>query len=80
MRIVPDAKARENSESKLSVTRFKVLTLRLPGDQYEVVVLDCMSGQPVEGAVVTLYTNDEKKLLLIPKERQHSPINVNTAI
>ena len=62
MRIVPDAKARENSESKLSVTRFKVLTLRLPGDQYEVVVLDCMSGQPVEGAVVTLYTNDEKKL------------------
>lgn len=62
MRIVPDSKARENSESKLNVTRFKVLTLRLPGDQYEVVALDCMSGQPVEGALITLYTNDEKKL------------------
>lgn len=62
MRIVPDAKARENSESKLDVTRFKVLSLRLPGDQYQVVALDCMSGQPVEGAVITLFTNDEKKL------------------
>ncbi len=62
MRIVPDTKARDNSESKLSVTRFKVLTLRLPEDQYRVVVLDCMSGQPVEGATITLYANDEKKL------------------
>lgn len=62
MRIVPDAKARENSESKLYVTRFKVLSLRLPGDRYEVVALDCMSGHPIEGAVITLFTNDEKKL------------------
>ncbi len=62
MRIVPDAKARENSESKLDVTRFKVLTLRLPEDRYEVVALDGMSGQPVEGAIITLFTNDEKKL------------------
>lgn len=62
MRIIPDAKARENSESKLSVTRFKVLTLRLPGDQYEAIALDCMTGQPIEGATIALYNNVEKKL------------------
>lgn len=62
MRVIPDAKAKEDSESKLYVTRFKVLKLYLPTNRYEVVVLDSRSGQPIEGAKVALY-NDEKEQL-----------------
>lgn len=62
MRIVPDIRAKRDSESKFSVTRFKVLTCRLPGDRYEVVTLDGQTGHPIPNAKVTLYTNDEKVL------------------
>lgn len=62
MRIVPDIRARRDSESKFNVTRFKTLTCRLPGNQYEVVTLDGQTGHPVSNAKVTLYTNDEKVL------------------
>ena len=62
MRIIPDIRAKRDSESKFNVTRFKALTCRLPGNQYEVVTLDGQTGHPVPNAKVTLYTNDEKVL------------------
>lgn len=62
MRIVPDIRARRNSESVFNVTRFKVLTCRLPGKQYQVVALDGQSGHPISGATITLYNNEEKPL------------------
>ena len=40
MRIIPDIRAKRDSESKFNVTRFKALTCRLPGNQSEVVTLD----------------------------------------
>lgn len=60
IQIVPDEKAERNVENFLHVTRFKVLTRRLPGDQYEIVTLDSRSGQPLAEATVTLYDSDEK--------------------
>ena len=62
MRIIPDIRAKRDSESKFNVTRFKALTCRLPGNQYEVVTLDGQTGHPIPNAKVTLYTNDEKVL------------------
>lgn len=62
IQIIPDAKARKNIENFLSVTHFEVLTRRLPGNQYEIVTLDAMSGQPIADATVTLYSDDKKKL------------------
>lgn len=62
MRIIPDIRAKRDSESKFNVTRFKVLTCRLPDKQYEVATLDGQSGHPIPNAKVTLYSNDEKVL------------------
>ena len=62
MRIVPDIRARRDSESAFNVTRFKVLTCRLPEKQYEVATLDGQTGHPIPNAKVTLYSNDEKVL------------------
>lgn len=44
MRIVPDIRAKRDSESEFNVTRFKVLTCRLPGQQYEVAALTLKLG------------------------------------
>lgn len=62
MRIVPDIRAKKDSESAFDVTRFKVLTCRLPEKQYEVATLDGQTGHPIPNAKVTLYSNDEKVL------------------
>ena len=55
MRIVPDIRAKRDSESEFNVTRFKVLTCRLPGQQYEVAALDAQTGHPVPNAKIILY-------------------------
>lgn len=62
MRIVPDIRAKRDSERDFSVTRLKVLTCRLPEKQYGVVVLDGQTGHPVPNATITLYNNEEKVL------------------
>lgn len=62
MRITPDIRAKSDSESNFNVTRFKVLTGRLPEKQYQVITLDGQTGHPVPNAKVTLYSNDEKVL------------------
>ena len=62
MRIIPDIRAKRDSESKFDVTRFKVLTCRLPDKQYQVVTLDGQTGHPIPHAKVTMYSNDEKVL------------------
>ena len=62
MRIIPDIRAKRDSESKFDVTRFKVLTCRLPEKQYQVVTLDGQTGHPISNAKVTMYSNDEKVL------------------
>lgn len=64
MRIIPDIRAKKDSESELAVSRIKVLTCRLPNNQYEIVTLDGMTGQPIADAVITLYKNDEKTSLM----------------
>ena len=58
MRIIPDIRAKRDSESKFNVTRFKVLTCRLPENQYEVVTLDGQTGHPIPNAKVTLYSRE----------------------
>ncbi len=60
MRMVPDVPAKRNSESNFYVTRFKVLTCAMPGNQTEIVTLDAETGHPISGATVILYVNDEK--------------------
>lgn len=62
MRIVPDIRAKRDSESFFDVTRFKVLACRLPEKQYEVATLDGQTGHPIPNVKVTLYSNDEKVL------------------
>lgn len=62
MRIIPDIHTKRDSESELNVTRFKVLTCRLPGQQYEVVALDGQTGHPVPNAKIILYNNAKKTL------------------
>ncbi len=62
MRIIPDIRAKRDSESKFEVTRFKVLTCRLPEKQYQVVTLDGQTGHPIPNAKVAVYSNDEKVL------------------
>lgn len=57
-----DKKKDNDNECSINVTRFKVLSCRLPGDQYEVVTLDAQTGHPISDATVVLYDNDEKVL------------------
>ncbi|MDR1979997.1 MAG: alpha-2-macroglobulin [Tannerellaceae bacterium] len=57
IRIVPDAKTGEIPDHVVASTRLKTLTRKLPSGRFEIVVLDAMSGQPVAGATVRLYTN-----------------------
>lgn len=83
MRIIPDIRAKRDSESKFDVTRFKVLTCRLPEKQYQVVTLDGQTGHPISNAKVTMYSNDEKvckSLRRTKMVRWYFPGNLNTAI
>ncbi|MDL2213429.1 alpha-2-macroglobulin [Bacteroides sp. OttesenSCG-928-N06] len=57
LRVIPDAKAGNVEEKLLSVTRLKMLTRKLPANQFEVVVLDGTTGYPVENADVRLFIN-----------------------
>ena len=62
MRIVPDIHSKKDQEREFVVTRFKVLTASLPGEQYEIVTLDAQTGHPIPNAQVTLYDNKSKVL------------------
>lgn len=70
MRIVPDVRAKRNSESDFYVTKFKVLTCRLPQGQYEIVTLNAETGHPIPGSTVILYANDEKELKQLTTDAQ----------
>ncbi|MBD9091838.1 MAG: alpha-2-macroglobulin [Bacteroides oleiciplenus] len=56
LQIVPDAKEGKSSENLIYLTRFKVLTMALPGNNNEVVVLDAETGNPVADAEVIFYS------------------------
>lgn len=60
MRIVPDTYTKNNTTCAFNITRFKVLTCRMPQEQYQVVALDRETGHPIPYAKVTLYDNKEK--------------------
>ncbi len=62
MRIVPDAKEAEDAGEFLYVSRLAVLTRNLSQNQCEAVVADSKTGHPVPGAVITLYSADQKPL------------------
>lgn len=61
VQVFPHRKESGKKEQVLHVTRLKVLTLNLPDSHAEYVVVDAMSGQPVEGAVICFYSSDTKK-------------------
>lgn len=86
MQIVPDEKMEKEVEAHLYVTRFNVLTRSLPENNYEMVVLDWMSGQPIADATVTLYSDDDEELkqlttnasgkALLPWNRKYQQLKV----
>ena len=57
MRIVPDGNTQDKGDRIFSVTRLKVLSRKLPNNNFETVVLDGMTGRPVENAVVRLFSD-----------------------
>ena len=59
MQIVPDAKSDGTHEGILSITGLQVLSRIIPGNIFEVAVLDPATGKPVPDAQVRIYT--EKK-------------------
>lgn len=63
--VVAEGKERPTDAALVSVSRLRTLTLPLPGNKMEVVVLDGMSGHPVQGAKVSFYTgyNDKNRKL-----------------
>ncbi|MEI3470225.1 MAG: hypothetical protein V8Q76_17085 [Bacteroides intestinalis] len=56
LQIVPDSKEGKGSENFIYLTRFKALTMALPGNNNEVVVLDAKTGNPVANAEVIFYS------------------------
>lgn len=62
IKITPDIRAEKEVERDFYVTNFKVLTCRLPNNQYEVATLDAKSGQPISNARIILLSSDEKVL------------------
>lgn len=71
MRVIPDVKVTDNSSYSFASTRLKILTHRLPYNQLEIVVLDALTGHPVEGAIVRMY--DNKKGDLVEVNRLTTP-------
>lgn len=69
LQAVPDVETARTADHFLVSTRFKVLTLSLPGNKMEVVTLDGRSGQPVSDAKVSFYSTydekDRKELLTV---------------
>lgn len=59
MQIVADANKKDIKNSLLSVTRMKSMSRKLPGNQFEVIVVDEQTGKPVKGAEVRFF--DDKK-------------------
>jgi len=56
LQVVPDSKEGKSSENFIYLTRFKALTMALPGNNNEVVVLDAKTGNPVADAEVVFYS------------------------
>ncbi len=56
LQVVPDSKEGKSSENFIYLTRFKALTMTLPENNNEVVVLDARSGNPVADAEVIFYS------------------------
>lgn len=58
VRIITGKEQAEGRENKLlSVTTLKMLSRQLPDKQFEVIVVDGMSGKPVENVQVRLFTD-----------------------
>ncbi|MCD8184058.1 MAG: MG2 domain-containing protein [Bacteroides sp.] len=65
VQIVPDDQRGRTSENYLYLTRFKIVTLSLPGQNYEVAALDAKTGHPVADVQITFYSsyNSTDKIL-----------------
>ena len=69
--VVPDVPVEEGRlERLLSVTRFKVLSLRLPDGQLELYALDGESGHPAPEATVAMYLRQDEGAWTLQQEQQ----------
>lgn len=64
VQIVPDNRNTEALSQLLSVSSLKLLSRSLPAKQFEVVVLDAKSGQPIENATVHIFTSNRGDMKL----------------
>lgn len=58
--IVPDSPTKTKDKQELCVRRLKALSVNLPGNLCEVVVVDSKTGHLVSGATVNLYDQNDK--------------------
>lgn len=58
--IVPDSPSKTKDKQELCVSRLKALSINLPGNLCEVVVVDGKTGHLVSGATVNLYDQNDK--------------------
>lgn len=59
MRIVPDDKRGNTEIASFFVTRLKMLSRKLPAGNYEIVLLDALSGYPVADAEVKILSENK---------------------
>lgn len=61
MQVIPDGMPDSMVDNLFVSTRFKVLTLGLPGNKTEFITLDTQSGQPIPDAKISFYSSDDAK-------------------
>ncbi len=62
LQIVPADKRAKGEQQIISLTRFKVLTMKLPNGKSEVAALDSRTGAPVPDATITFYSKEGNAL------------------
>jgi hypothetical protein len=72
VQIVPDGRNASAVGRLLSVASLQLLSLGLPEQRFEAIVLDAVSGQPVEDATVHLFTSGAEGLALARLVRTHA--------
>lgn len=61
LQLVPDDRRGRSTDCFISLTRFKVMSIALPEEEKEFVVLDSKTGHPVANAQVFFYSTENRK-------------------
>lgn len=61
LQLVPDDRRGRSADCFISLTRFKVMSITLAGEEKEFVVLDSKTGHPVADAQVFFYSTEHRK-------------------